>query len=343
MAKSNKKKSLDDLKGITITQSNRLSSAKYEYSVLQERVFNLIMYHLQVYVKQVMDGKAVHQLDLFAVQQQNTHLVQLPLYYITTPDHYNDVRQVCEHMATIPIIMSDPEKRIRKVTGMIASVQTSYNDKKRVNKISLELRNDVTALLLHIDRNHKGQPSQYTQYQLAAVMQFRNKYSAKIYKYLSSWKNRGGVTMTIEELRELLALPAGRYTNFNDLKRFILLPVQKELKEIADLWYNCAAKDFAETGDRGKKVQHLNFKIIVPVSEEFIEKKIQSLKWALTTQWKCTPAEIKQLLPYLNADTDFDAITAVLDKCYIYRQDNHISHLAAYITRALLNALRPEP
>lgn len=342
MATSKRKQVKNDLSGIVITQSNRVSSAKYDYSLLQERVFNMVMYHLQVYVKQVMDGKSVRQLDLFA-QQQNTHIINLPLWYISTPDHYSEVREVCEKMATIPIVITDHDKKIRTVTGLLTSVRTSFENTKRVNKISLEMRNDVTALLLHIDRNSRNQPAQYTQYLLSVVMQARNKYTSKIYKYLCSWKNKGGVRMSVDELREILQLPDNRYKNFADLKRFVLLPVQAELKQMADLWYNCASPGFAECEENaGKRVQWLNFKIIVPVSHEFVQKKIEALKWNLRTSWKCTVSDVSKLDPYLNNDTDWSIINDVLDKCYIYRQDNNITYPNAYVIRALLNSLTAE-
>lgn len=342
MKKQQKKTSTAELTGIVITQSNRVTSAKYDYSLMQERVLNMVMYHLQVYVKQVMDGKRVHQLDLFS-QQSPTHLIDLPLYYITTPDHYNDVRSVCEKMATIPVAMIDNERKTRIVTGLISSVKTEFKDLQRVNRICLEMRTDVITMLLQMDRNHRDQPSQYTQYLLSVAMNAKNKYTAKIYKFLCSWKVKGGCRVSLQEFRDYLQLPDTTYKNFADLKRFVLVPVQKELQNGADLWFNCASSGFEEREKSNKKkVAYLNFKIIVPVSEEFVKNKITAFMWALQATFRCSPKERQQVLPLLNKDTDWELLNEVTDRCYIYAQENTVDYLPAYVIRSIINALKTE-
>lgn len=328
------------LQGITIVQSNKVTKAVYDYSLHQERIFTWIMYHLQVYIKEVMNGKQVHQLDLFS-QKVNTYLIDIPLYHITTPDHYNDIREVCEGMATIPVVMLDNERNTRRVTGLIASVETKFAGKQRVNTLRIEMREDVIKMLIHVDKNNTNKPSQYTQYLLHVAIKARNKYTPKLYRLLCSWREKGGFRMKLEALREFLQIPEKSYRNFSDLKRYVLLPAQKELKDIADLWFNCADADFVMY--EGKKVSGINFKIIEPMTNEILATKINHVFWAIKNTFSGSQAHCEQIRHLLSNDTNWERVRDCLDRCYLYVQENHVHQYARakYVVNALTKDLTP--
>lgn len=329
-----KKNFENDAKRVVITQSNRLTYARYNYSIIGERVYTFIMYHLQTYIQQQLSGTTVKQMDIFD-QKQTTYTIDIPLSRISTPDHYDEIRATCELMATIPIVMMDLEKNERRVAGMICSVQTTFAEHLRYKTVRIEMRTDVIKLLIGLHTNAQGKSNNYTQYYMHVAMTAKNKYTPKIYRLLCRWKDMNGFKIKLEKLRELLGIKESAYKNFNDLKRHVLLPVQKELKEKADLWFNCADADFQEF--EGKKVVGVNFRIIVPMSEEILSKKISTIFWMLGNTFGCTSYHCEQIRPILTKDTDWQLVETVMDRCYNKMIDGGIPSPAAYVVKSLLN------
>jgi plasmid replication initiation protein len=77
-----------------------------------------------------------------------------------------------------------------------------------------------------------------------AVLAFESRYTLNLYSYLALRKNRRNTSedpITIEELRDLLNVPAGKLTSWSDLRRFALDRAQAEINQLADFSFGYEA------------------------------------------------------------------------------------------------------
>ncbi|MGL4914334.1 MAG: replication initiation protein [Romboutsia sp.] len=75
----------------------------------------------------------------------------------------------------------------------------------------------------------------YTPINLLIWLQFRLNSTQRIYELLRLWSNtKSTVTYTVQELREFMMLE-NKYEQYRDLKKRILLPAMKELKEVGKI------------------------------------------------------------------------------------------------------------
>ncbi len=118
------------------------------------------------------------------------------------------------------------------------------------NKVTNELTVNFNEKL----KPHLVQLSTYAKGNFKYLLQFRSEYSKRIYMLISQWQTAGKKLYTVDELREMLAVP--KSYRYNDLKRHVLVKAEKELKKNSDVFFTF------EEQKQGKKVTHILFNII---------------------------------------------------------------------------------
>lgn len=76
----------------------------------------------------------------------------------------------------------------------------------------------------------------FTSYSLHTASSLTGKYTLRIYWLISSWKNRGGFVIHIDEFRRLLSLGTSYYRTDN-ITTHILGPAADELKAVSPIWF----------------------------------------------------------------------------------------------------------
>lgn len=283
---------LPELQDVSITQPNRVTKAYYNYNLTQEKIFTLVMYQLQDQIKRVTAGTTFNQLDLFS-NAQDTHTITIPLNMLSASNNYKKVRQSAEQMTGIQLRMNDLQKKETTVAGLFGSVTSPQQHKGGVMQIVLLKK--VCELLMSIDTKYsewdKRQiPVEYTNYKLAVVYQCKNKYTPRLHRFISSWKGKQHVPpMTIESFREYMQLNPGQYENFNDVKKRILDPVNAELREYGDCWFNYGVEL------EHKRVSKINFFVVTPKSEEYYTKQMNFAKKYIVDNFRLEKSFMDQL------------------------------------------------
>lgn len=254
-----------------VYQPNTVTEAKYDYTLLQEKIFLYIVYYLQTYMLKVMNGTAIRQLELFAGDNSEYIDIDLPLSAIAKPRHYAQVRELASELITIKITIPFRESNAPRGTltertqGLLTHVDKITNEdgtpRRQGGILKLRMSKMVARLILNIERDEKG-PINYTSFMFNIAMMASNKYTPRLYKLISSWKNRSGFKIKYERLREILQL-GDKYKDYDSFKRWILIPVNEELKANADVFFNVGDLDFEMK--EGKKITTLCFKILKPV------------------------------------------------------------------------------
>jgi len=317
-----------------IIQPNRITNAVYNYTLIQEKIFTAIMFYLQEPISQSMKNVNIHQLDLFT-RSEKVRLT-IPLREIAKPRQYGEVKEAMQQMAgvviNIPYVDANEKKR-KKITNLFnfdVPEQAEYQ-----SSVIIEMEKMVAEILIDIDKDPTNQrPINYTRYIYEIAQNSRNKYTARLYKIISSWKKKGGFVIALNVLKEQLGV-TDQYPNYYDFKRRVLLPAYEELLEKADCWFNCKGKDF-EIRD-GKTVTHLSFKVITPEFAEEDGKKTAYIERILRDNYKFTDADILSIEMVLKSpEIERQHIIKKIIEVSEYISENEIGNPKAYVIKSLL-------
>ena len=319
---------------------NHLINARYNYSLIQERIFNFVIFECQQYIKQVRDGKAVEQLDIFsdAINPDNIRL-KLPLKQLGRHEDYTHIRESMQKMCTI--LIQTPHKdssgnHWKKWQGLFTSVYEPLA-MQRSGYMIAEISKSVAAMLVTMQRRPDGTPINFSTFMYEVAASAKNKYTPRLYKLVSSWQVKGGFYYSIDDLREYLQL-GDKYKDTEALRRRILKPVSDELKENADVWFNCSDAYFEEKD--GKKVTGFNFKVISAKSNANYRTQVEYLLYTFKTEYKLDTAQIDQIRPVLEDASLWDALNWRMNKVNLHLKENKVHNVSAYVTKAVLNQFK---
>nr|WP_319400901.1 replication initiation protein [uncultured Carboxylicivirga sp.] len=244
---------------------NRIASAKYGYSLIQERIFNAVIFHMQEPIQEQLKGVPIAQMNLFSDNSTDIIELNIPLSHIGKPQQYGRIKDAIKELAgvvvEIPYYNKVKRSHMIRYTGLFKA--NLYANAKRTSFITIEIEKGVAEMLISIERNKYDSPIHFTRYVYEVVQNARKKYTPRIYKLLCSWKKKGEFYMTINELRQLLGLE-DKYKDYCDIKNHVLKQVQEELESMADLWFNCSDKSFYMKDRNGGRLHFviLNHRII---------------------------------------------------------------------------------
>ena len=98
--------------------------------------------------------------------------------------------------------------------------------------MTFTLNKEAIALLTYIGKSRVGR---YTNYSLSVALKIRGIHSKRIYKLISSWKNKGGFRMGVDDFKKVLFIEDS-YKNIAHFKK-LLDETKEKLKTNADLYY----------------------------------------------------------------------------------------------------------
>jgi hypothetical protein len=321
-----------------IYQSNRITNGRFKgFSLLQTRFFVSLIKSLQEAIKTEMEGKDWRQLILFDEMNKDMLRVGIQLSDIARPDQYQEVVEAAKSFLNVNV---EIESTLGKGRVKLANLLTAVDFPIKVNGKSVvyvEMYKNVGHEIISIEKNFNGRPIKFTRYFFETAIGAKSKYTAKMYMLISSWKSKGGFVTTLENLRATLGLGEEEYTNYNDFKRFVLKPIQKDLEKQSDCWFNCAAKDFEKK--EGRKVVGLSIKIITPDVEEKGKERADYVKQLLRMHASFKDVHIAEIQPIFQEGADYQNILfKVQDLVQAIKQGGStIANPQAYIVKSLLN------
>lgn len=326
-----------------IYQPNRITNAVYDYSLIQERIFNAVVFYLQDPIKLSLKGENYSQLRLFKEYEEESYIkIRIPLKEITIPQHYDQVKKSIKELASIVVEIpyrneTTKEDRLQYRGLLSADIPT---DGTRTSYIEIEIDKRVAKILVEIEQNKVGQPINYTRFVYEIAQNASNKYTSRVYKLICSWRKKGGFTIPLDEFRKWLGIE-DKYKYYADIKKNILIPVQEELFERADCWFNCKSDEFVTK--KGNVVSHLNFKIITP---ELIEEEDKRKDYAfnlLRTHFKFEDKHIDQIRPLFKKTNSTEILMKITSlREYYLNNTTKIADITTYVLKALKNEFEIE-
>jgi len=204
---------------ISIIQPNSVTSARYDFTPLQKNIVYMILKELQ---KHMSKDQAINQ-DLF-----NNFVVSVPVAALAGEKNHSKVIEAAKGLMKQPMEYnySKDNKNYTVATVLVHTAKHEHGSET----VELYVPFDALSLLLYIGKG-------FTLYQLPIALGLKSKHSKRLYEFCCRWKDKGGYSMSIQELRQMLMVE-NKYTNINTLRDKVLDVAQKELKHSADVWFD---------------------------------------------------------------------------------------------------------
>lgn len=347
-----------------IYQPNRVTNAKYKSSLVSERLLTIIQASLQDAVLLSMKGSNDYsQLALF---KDNYLTVEVPLKVLTksntlknnsATDNKQYVYELCHSLMDLkiefPYLSDDGKTQYRAIRHIVDGIDipekvTVKNGKQRIYLKSAIFRftYEQAERFCKIDYDFDNKrPKNYTKFLLHTAINAKNKYTPRIYKLISSWSKKGGFIISVEELKDRLGITGvdennthyDFYANYSDFVKRVLEPVKDELYKKTDCWF-----EYAPCKKEGKKVTHLQFKVITPLLEKDLQTKIDHARHLLREHFGFDDKDIKSIEEIFSSDFNAEEFFMKLFeiKDHISRNKDKILNHKAYIVRTLHNTFK---
>lgn len=324
---------------------NGVTYACYNFTLMEERLLNYCIYYSRHYAQKIFDGTAITQLDIF--ENSNTDInIHIPLNEMGAPYQYDDIRCAAKSLVskTIRIGRTIQGRLFDTIQGIFSMVAT-LPEPQRSNYMIVQIKREVAWALINFKPNEKNKPCNYTTFIYEICLEAKCKYTPRIYKIISRWKDRGGCTLTIDEICDTLQLDQS-YRKAYNIRRNILEPVQKELMNRSDIWFNCAD---IEQITEGKKVIAFRFKIIEPDLENANKIYLDRLYQALEIRFRLDKNQISQIMEIAQDPQTHHVLTQKLIQLEdIFLEDNQVSvknrrikNRPAYTVQAIFRLFQP--
>jgi hypothetical protein len=237
-----------------IKQSNLLTLASSSWTLVERRMFYIILYHLQ-FLK-------------YEKVQENIR-VEINIAWLSA-----NVSNISQAVTAIRSLKSKNVEITTNmdyiIVGIINYAKFSFDKKK----IEVEISHLAVPYLLDLSTH-------YTQYELSVALSFKSVYSQKLYELCCQFKNNKQFSMTIDELLRLFnGKEKYQSEDFYNLKRRCIFPAYIEIKESnSDVYFEF--KPIAERG--GKKITRIVFTVVCKGKPNVLVSYVDYL-WYVDTQ-----------------------------------------------------------
>ena len=237
-----------------IIQPNRITYAKFDLTAVQRNIVYLIIGKIQ---KHMTKDNLLNR-DLF-----NNFIVTVDADLLVKSNNYDSIYDAAKKLQKM-IFEYDytaDDGRYRSSAVFVSTIS-----QKRGNRyIDLTINKDAIPVLLYI-----GVGVGFTRFQKTIAISLKSVYAKRMYELCNRWKDRGGFLISIKEFREMLSI-GSRYKQISDLRKRVLNPAQKELKETADVWFEYDLKKY-----NSRSYNMIEFKVFSQNPLELPSKKDKS-------------------------------------------------------------------
>ena len=193
-----------------LMKNNILVKARYNLSLVENRIFLYMLYKLQTESKGILKCQISHRefKEIVKFKEKNT---------------VKGILEALEELRKKPIFFREEKKNKKgSLWGAYGFINGYYYDDE-LGTFKIEASEKIYDILK--DYLKIG----YTPVNVHIWLSLNNSYAQRFYDFLRLWSNtKSVVTYKIEEIKELLMLE-DKYDRYNDFKRRVINPAVKEL------------------------------------------------------------------------------------------------------------------
>lgn len=231
----------------TLVQDNRLTSARYELTLLEKRI-------LYVLIKQIRDKFVVQKTgdktlfnDMVVKTSSKTLLDNLRE---TNP---KKVKDALKSLRQRSFEWQNEYPEGHELHEWFEVGFINYGKWERGGNIEFQISKLILPFFVELTER-------FTEYSLVVAISLKSKWSQRFYEICCQWKNAGGRTIDIAEIRNIFQLN-DKYIKYASLKKYVIDVAHKELKKLymdgqSDVYF-----EYSELKN-GRSVESIRMKII---------------------------------------------------------------------------------
>lgn len=239
---------------ILVSQSNALTTARYNFSLIEKRI-----------VYKIIEAVRRNHIE---VEGEKTIFDNLVLYM-----SFSDLKEVAEHKKRVTESIKDLRlKHIEMEDAEGNWLLTGFMNYAKFDSKTQLFQFEVSRELLpHLVELSKC----FTTLELTTIMGLKSTYSQRLFEFCSMWRTKGYFFYEIDSLRKMFLIEE-KYVSISLLREKVLDIAQLEIKGLydkkeLDFYFEYS---FDEKTKIGKKYTRIHFKIF---NREEKEVKIQTL------------------------------------------------------------------
>ncbi len=220
-----------------IVQSNKLVESRYTLSVGEQRLVFAV-------------ASMIHpdDVDFYPYEIKIRDLASI--LNIDLNNAYRDADKITDQLMQRVIVIPEDDGPLK--VGWVSSCK--YNNKK--GSISFRFDPSLKPYLLQLRRD-------FTQSKLTILAQFQSIYSIRIYQLLKQYRKIGSREFRVDDLKEILGIDKGKYTQFKHFRAWVLNQAKKEFEKKDEAgFYQCDLSFNLETIREGRKITRVKFIIV---------------------------------------------------------------------------------
>lgn len=231
------------MKPDTIAQDNRLTTARYELSLVEKRVFYYI-------IKDVRKNYSIGRRDLFDNLVLSVKISDLAKG-VNMGENESVVKKGLRSLRLREFEWDNGlNEKDEDYEWLVCGFINYAEIKKGVAEV--EVSKKLMPFLVELS-------TQFTPYSLTVAMSLKSKWSQRMYELCQKWQGTDGFRMSIADLRKSFVLEDA-YKEYGSLKKFVLDVAKKELKSLYDSGQCDVYFEYSEE-KKGRSVETLRFKL----------------------------------------------------------------------------------
>lgn len=235
------------MKGTVLVQDNRITTARYELTLLEKRVMYFLL--RDVRNKFVVNKSGDTTLFKDLIIKTTSAALRKDLNESDTPKLKRALKSMRLRSFEWDNGLPDdhPDHEWFEV-GFI-----NYGTWKRGGTIEFQVSHMILPFFVELT-------SRFTEYDSLIAMSLKSKWSQRLYEYCCQWRQAGGWHMPIKDLRAQMMLE-NKYQDYSSLKKFVINVAHKELKSLYNKGQCDVYFEYSEVKN-GRSVESLKFKIL---------------------------------------------------------------------------------
>ena len=210
-----------------VKQPYAITMAKHSFNVHEMRIMTRITESLQ---KDMKYGKTRMEIQKTLFGDKLIHIPTKLLLRDKDSNNYSAVKRALKSLEskTMTIVGKDKHGEYETTVRLIMKSKYYLNNEM----VEIQLDRDVLPDYLAL--------ASYSKYLVEVSIASSSSYIMRLYQFVAHWRDKTKKTVTIEELRNVLEL-GDKYSKPKDLRKHILEPCIKDLKQRADVWFEIAS------------------------------------------------------------------------------------------------------
>lgn len=201
--------------GTMVVKSNELIQARLDWSTLEHRV----TLHL---ISQIRKEDSEFRYQTVRIKDINE------MTGSSSQALYTRAVEICESLIDQKVrIKREEASGERKYT--VYNLLSSCEYIEGSGEIRARFNQDMKPFLLNLSKR-------FTRYRLQFAMRLRSVYAIRFYELMKMREGLKVMRISIDRLREMLAVE-NKYTRFTDLKRNVIEPARREVRETCDVYF----------------------------------------------------------------------------------------------------------